>query len=107
MYFTDLSPSCELYYNTSDGICFKYGSIGMDYVFLNNSVDNQNMLNSKLVKFNDTLHGKVKEGFPFECIDIILELMCHNSFPLCDYSSDTPVPRKVCRNTVDTIECCK
>ena len=97
MHFTEPSPSCELYFNTSKGICFKYGSIGMDYVFLNNSVNDKNTLNSKLIKFNDTVHSKVEaEGHPAECIDAILGLMCHHSFPLCDYSSNTPVPRKVC-----------
>lgn len=97
MYFAEPSPSCELYYNTSDGICFKYGSIGMDYVFLNNSVNNMKTLNSKLLNFNGTLHSKVEtEGYPVECIDLMLGLMCHHSFPLCDYTSNTPVPRQVC-----------
>ena len=97
MYFSDPSPSCEVYHNVSNAVCFKYGSIGMDYVFLNNSVDTRDSLNSKLTTFNSLLHNKVEnEGFPAECIDLILGLMCHNSFPLCDYSSDTPVPRKVC-----------
>ena len=69
----------------------------MDYVFLNNSVNDMNTLNSKLINFNATLHSKVEtEGYPVECIDLILGLMCHDSFPLCDYSSDTPVPRQVC-----------
>ena len=89
----DPSPSCELYHNGPTAICFKYGSIGMDYVFLNNSVDTRDSLNSKLIMFNDTLHKK--EDFPAECIDLILGLMCHHSFPLCDYNSSTPVPRKV------------
>ena len=69
----------------------------MDYVFLNNSANNKKTLNSKLIDLNDILHNKVEtEGYPVECIDLILGLMCHHSFPLCDYSSDTPVPRQVC-----------
>ena len=70
----------------------------MDYVFVNNSVNNnKKTLNSKLLDFNGTLHKKVEtEGYPVECIDLILGLMCHHTFPLCDYSSDTPVPRQVC-----------
>ena len=65
-------------------------------MFLDNIVDTKDSLNSKLIKFNATLHSKVEaEGFPVECIDLILGLMCHISFPLCDYNSDSPVPRKV------------
>ena len=59
-------------------------------------MDTKDSLNSKLIMFNATLHSKVETGgFPSECIDLILGLMCHHSFPLCDYSSDTPVPRQV------------
>ena len=96
--FVDPSPSCELYFNDSDAICFGYGSIGYDYVFLNNSVDTKDSLNSKLKMFNNMLHNKVETGgFPTDCIDLILGLMCHHTFPLCDYSSEIPVPRQVCR----------
>jgi len=98
--FVDTSLSCELYYNTPDGICFQYGSIGRDHVFFNSSVDTKDSLNSKLMEFNAALHRKVTaESFPLECIDLIFGLMCHISFPLCDYSSDTPMPRKVCNST--------
>ena len=69
----------------------------MDYVFLDNSVDNMDSLNYKMNKFHHTIREKVEDGnFPTECIDIMLGLMCHNSFPLCDYSSSTPQPRQVC-----------
>ena len=106
MYFVDPSLSCELYYNDSDAICFGYGSIGYDYVFLNNSVDTKDSLNSKLKTFNGTLHSKVETGgFPVECIDLILGLMCHHSFPLCDYSSEIPVPRQVCRIIIVNYQC--
>ena len=69
----------------------------MDYVFIDNSVDNMKALNSKLGSFNGILHDRIRTGsFPSECVDIILGLTCYNSFPLCDYSSETPQPRKVC-----------
>ena len=32
---------------------------------------------------------------PDECVDLIFGLMCHVTFPLCDYNSSTPMPRKV------------
>ena len=68
----------------------------MDYVYVDNGVDNMDELNAKLIEFNGTLNDNVKSGgYPEECVDIILGLMCHHSFPLCDRSSDTPVPRKV------------
>ena len=104
VFFVGSSPSCELYYNTSDAICFTYGSIGRDYVFFNNSIDTKEQLNSKLIRLHKTLQNNVISGaYPMECVDLILGLMCHNSFPLCDYSSDTPVPRKVC-NTLSCIQ---
>ena len=95
--FADKSPSCELYHNTSDGICFSYGSIGNNYVFINNSVNIKD-LNYNLEKFNKALYKTyelVESVFPVECIDLIFGLMCYNSFPLCDYNSSAPVPRKV------------
>ena len=94
--FAEPSASCELYHNGSD-ICFEYGSIGRDYVFFNKSVGIKDSLNSKLLAFNDTLYNYIdNEIHPAECIDLLLGLMCHHSFPLCDYSSNTPVPRQVC-----------
>ena len=67
----------------------------MDYVYIDNSVDSKDELNDKLVEFNRTIHENVKFGDHPECVDILLGLMCHHSFPLCDYSSDIPQPRKV------------
>ena len=67
----------------------------MDYVYIDNSVDSKDELNDKLVEFNLTLHNNVKLGDHPECVDIVLGLMCHHSFPLCDYGSDIPQPRKV------------
>ena len=78
--------------NTTDAICFGYGSIGYDYVFQNNS-DSAKVLNSNLKRLRESLQ---RSHELYECIDLILGLMCHHTFPLCDYSSDTPVPRKVC-----------
>ena len=61
-------------------------------------MDTKDTSNSKLIAFNDTLHEKVETGgFSAECTDIILGLMCHHTFPLCDYSSNVPQPRKVCK----------
>ena len=95
----DSSASCELYHSgpNTDAVCFGFGLIGRDYVFMNNSIDSMDGINSKLVEFNDTLHEIANEtgGHPKECIESILGLMCHHSFPLCDHTSDTPVPRKV------------
>jgi len=65
-------------------------------VFLN-SIDTKEQLNSKLIPWRSTLQKIVNDGaYPMECVDLMLGIMCHNSFPLCDYSSDTPVPRQVC-----------
>ena len=101
----DCPRSCELYHNGSD-ICFKYGSIGNDYVYVDDDVDTIDNLNSKLVELNNTLHSHINNisqinstseiNSTLECVQIILGLMCHHSFPLCDYSSNTPVPREVC-----------
>ena len=94
-YFVAQSPSCELYYNSSEAVCYSYGSIGRDYVFLNstNTIDN---LNEKLGNFLNGLNSEVlADNFPSECVEIIFTLMCHDSFPLCDYSSNTPQPRQV------------
>ena len=94
--FTGFSASCELYHDGSD-ICFTHGSIGRDYVFVNRTVGTKDKLNSKLLAFIDSIDN---ERFSAKCIDLILGLMCHHLFPLCDYSSDTPVPRKVCLFTL-------
>ena len=68
----------------------------MDYVYVDSGVYDKDELNTKLMHLKGTLNHNVKSGgYPEECVDIILGLMCHHSFPLCDRSSDTPVPRKV------------
>ena len=53
-------------------------------------------LNDLLGRFYAALKNSHKDHFPLECIDMIFGLLCHHSLPLCDHSSDTPVPRKVC-----------
>ena len=91
-------PLCELYDNndnTTDAVCFGYGSIGYDYVFLNNS-DSAKILNERLKNFDASLQRSREDHIPPECIDMIFGLMCHHSFPLCDHNSNTPVPRQVC-----------
>ena len=93
---TDPSASCELYHSgpNATAVCFGFGLIGRDYVFVNNSVDTMDDLNLQLSKFNNTLYVRDK-SFTTDCIKSILRLMCHHSFPLCDHGSDTPVPRQV------------
>lgn len=94
-YFVAPSPSCELYYNSSEAVCYRFGSIGRDYVFLNgtNTIDD---LNEKLGNFLNGLNSKVNaDNSLSECTEIISTLMCHNLFPLCDYSSNIPRPRQV------------
>ena len=97
-FFVEPFNTCELYYNnTINPVCFGYGSIGYDYVFLEKSSAGMNMmdmLNCKLEKFKSALNNSI-DPFPSDCVEIIFELMCHHSFPLCDYNSDTPAPRKV------------
>ena len=115
--YVECSASCELYHNGSD-ICFRYGSIGNDYVYVNHSVDTIDSLNSKLVDLNNTLYSHINSiseisstsemnsalemnitleiDSALECVETILSLMCYNSFPLCDYSFNAPQPRKVC-----------
>ena len=100
--FVDSPGSCELYHNeSSDAVCYRFGSIGRDYVFVNNSAGNSiDSSNVNMVNFLDTLRMKDESGdFPPDCVDLIFELMCYNTFPLCDYGSDTPRPRQV-SNTV-------
>lgn len=98
VFFVEPFNTCELYYNnTINPVCFGYGSIGYDYVFLEKSsagMDPMDMLNCKLEKFKSALNNSI-DPFPSDCVEIIFELMCHHSFPLCDYNSDTPAPRKV------------
>ena len=104
--YLEPSASCELYLNSPDAICFGYGSIGYDYVFINNTVDTMDSLNSKLITFNTTLYRRGNDNsFPPECLDIILGLTCHHYFPLCDYSSETPVPRKVATCMLCSCKC--
>ena len=96
--FIGVKVTCELYHNnTPNSVCFGYGSIGYDYVFLNKRVDVniKDTLNCKLKKFNDALHKTHEVDFPSDCVEIVFGLMCHHSFPLCDYDSNTPKPRKV------------
>ena len=96
--FVGESTTCELYYNdTPNSVCFGYGSIGYDYVFLNKSVDIniKDTLNCKLQKFNVTLHQSRNDGIPSDCVEIVFGLMCHHLFPLCDYDADIPEPRQV------------
>ena len=92
----DPSASCELYHSgpNTTAICFNFGVIGRDYVFVNNSVDTMDDLNHKMSQFNNTLYISDKD-FSTDCIESVVHLMCHHSFPLCDHGSDTPVPRKV------------
>ena len=99
MLFVD-SASCELYHNSSeDALCYNYGSIGRDYVFINNNVD-ADELNRNMRSFLNTLNSRdVNGNFPPECVHMIFGLMCHNMFPLCDYNSNTPRPRQVCNTT--------
>jgi len=85
-----------LYHHTSNAIYFDYGSIGNDYVFIDRGIETMNSLNSKMNKFYEALNNSYDENFPCECIDLIFGLMCHISFPLCDYNSDNPAPRRVC-----------
>ena len=96
VHYLEPSASCELYLSSPNSICFGYGSIGYDYVFINNTVDTMDSLNSKLKAFNTSLYRRDEDtSFPPECLDLIFGLMCHHSFPLCDHNSETPVPRKV------------
>ena len=66
-------------------------------MFIDRTVGTKDDLNSNLLAFNNTLYNFMdNEHYPAECIDLILGLMCHHLFPLCDYRSETPVPRQVC-----------
>ena len=85
-------------------MCYKYGSIGRDYVFLNNSVDTTDGLNRKLSGLLTVLQDKASNDSS-DCVDIILSILCYDSFPLCDYSSSTPVPRKVYDATLFSFSC--
>jgi len=88
----DAAPTCELY---NGSVCFGLGAIGNDYIYVNNSDANQRELDSRLLSLNTTLHNRMIGDMHHFCADMILTLMCHNSFPLCDHSSTTPIPRTV------------
>ena len=95
--FVETQASCELYHNSVNAVCYEYGSIGRDYVFIDNSA-NVDDLNSIMRNFLNTLRAIENDrsrSYPNGCIDRIFELMCHNIFPLCDYRSDTPGSRQV------------
>ena len=71
-------------------------------MFINNSVDTDDLNRNMRNFFNILQIQSQSESFPNGCVDRIFELMCHNVFPLCDYRSDTPGPRQVC-NTVGVL----
>jgi len=66
------------------------GAIGNDLIYVNKTDASQQDLDYRLAQLSTTLE-KAEE----DCPDIIFTLMCHNSFPLCDRNSTTPVPRMV------------
>ena len=90
--FADLSTSCELYNNSRNAVCYRFRSIGRDYVFVDKSLGTIDELNSRMNDFMTTLETKDPSG---DCRNLIMGLMCHNTFPLCDYSSNNSVPRQV------------
>ena len=93
--YVDSSISCELYNNSRDAVCYRFRSIGKDYVYVNKNIGTIDQLNSRLIDFSNTLETLETENPNEDCRDLILGLMCHNAFPLCDYSSNNPMPRQV------------
>ena len=90
--YADPAPTCEFYVGS---VCYGMGAIGNDYVYVDNSDTSQQDLDSRLMRLNSTLQTKMSLDIPHYCDDMILTLMCHNSFQLCDHNSTTPVPRRV------------
>ena len=98
------APSCELY---TGNVCYARGVIGKDYVFIKagqseGTVANQAYYEGAMVNFNSSLETIVsRNGAPSFCVDDILSLLCFHTFPVCDYNSNTSVPRQVCTNSRD------
>ena len=90
--FIDAGPTCELY---TGSVCYGLGAIGNDYVYVDNSDASQEALDTRLMRLKNTLQNRLAAGIPRGCVDMVFTLMCHNSFPLCDHGSTTPVPRQV------------
>jgi len=96
--FTAPKPSCELY--TGD-VCYARGVIGKDYVFINTIrlgliIADQAYWENAMLDFKSSLEATVKrESVPQSCVDDILSLLCFHTFPVCDYSNNTSVPRQV------------
>ena len=95
---SDPEPSCELY---TGSVCYARGVIGKDYVFINNtqiSSTDQAYWEDAMVNFKSSLETSVQSaGAPQSCVDDMLSLLCFHIFPVCDYSSNTSVPRQVRR----------
>ena len=97
-------PSCELY---TGSVCYAKGVIGKDYVFINtglsgNTVTNQAYYEGAMMNFKSSLEATVSRNrAPSFCVDDILSLLCFHTFAVCDYNSETSVPRQVCTNSRD------
>ena len=97
---SDPKPSCELY---TGSVCYARGVIGKDYVFINNTqidstLTDQAYWEDAMVNFKSSLETTVQSaGAPQSCVDDMLSLLCFHTFPVCDYSSNTSVPRQVRR----------
>ena len=81
-------PTCQLY---SGSLCYGYGSIGMDQIYINTSVATQDAYEAEMNEFRTTIGN-----FSPQCQEVFLEFMCVATFPSCDLSHVEPRPHKVC-----------
>ena len=81
-------PTCQLY---SGSLCYGYGSIGMDQIYINTSVATQDAYEAEMNEFRTTIGN-----FSPQCQEVFLEFMCITTFSSCDLSHVEPRPHKVC-----------